>query len=97
MRHTAGIAGGIRSAAEVAATQRCFGRAARLFGAAEALRQKVGAAVPPCEQEFYERAEAAVKAGLDADAFGAAWRDGRRLGLEAAVDLALRAGQSASK
>jgi len=97
MRHAVGIAGGIRGVAELDAVQGRFGRAARLFAAAEALRQTVGAAVPQCEQDPYQRAFAAAKCGLDADAFEAAWRDGRGLGPRGAVELALQIGPSPAK
>jgi len=63
-------------------------RAARLFGAAAALRDAIGAPLPPSEQADYERNLAAARAG-DADTFMAAWRAGGAMGLEQAVEYAL--------
>ncbi|HEX9373589.1 MAG TPA: tetratricopeptide repeat protein, partial [Roseiflexaceae bacterium] len=69
-------------------------RAARLYGAAEGLREAIGAPLPPAERADYERDVAAARTG-DAGslgrqgAFAAAWADGRKLPLEQAVTYAL--------
>jgi non-specific serine/threonine protein kinase len=57
-------------------------KAARLFGAAEALREMIGAPVPPVERADYERGVAAVRARLDEAAFAAAWAEGRETTLK---------------
>jgi hypothetical protein len=88
-RHTAGVAAGIRGIAVVDVVQGRFGRAAKLLAAAEALRRRLGAAVPPCEQPSYDQAVAAIRVGLGNDAFAEAWQDGGALGLDAASDVAL--------
>jgi tetratricopeptide (TPR) repeat protein len=64
-------------------------RAARLFGAAEALLEAVDAHVLPADRADYERGVAAVRAALSAEAFAAAWAEGRALPLELAIALAL--------
>jgi predicted ATPase/Tfp pilus assembly protein PilF len=63
--------------------------AARVFGAAEALRELLGAPVPPAELESYERRIASVRGHLDPDAFARAWAEGRTLDVEQAVERVL--------
>ncbi len=53
--------------------------AARLFGAAEALREVTGVPMPPPDRPAYERAVDATRIRLDAPAFAAAWTTGRAL------------------
>jgi len=63
--------------------------AARLFGAAEALRATLGAPLPMVERPGYKRDYAAVRQALGADAFDAAWRGGQALPLDQMVIAAL--------
>jgi predicted ATPase/DNA-binding XRE family transcriptional regulator len=63
-------------------------RAAQLFGAAAALRDAIGAPLPPSEQADYELNLAAARAG-DADTFAVAWSAGEAMTLEQAVEYAL--------
>lgn len=63
---------------------------ARLFGAAEALREAVGSPLPPAARAEYERRVAAVRVGLDREAFAAAWAEGRGMPLTQAVRYALQ-------
>jgi non-specific serine/threonine protein kinase len=73
-----------RTAAGVAALAAACGeyaRAARLFGAAEALREEIGFALALPERATYERAIADARAGLGASTFAAAWSEGRSLPL----------------
>jgi DNA-binding NarL/FixJ family response regulator len=60
-------------------------RAARLFGAAVALREHLGATVVSWEHPARERDLAAVRAALDPAACEAAWAAGAALPLEAVV------------
>jgi predicted ATPase/DNA-binding CsgD family transcriptional regulator len=64
-------------------------RAARLLGAAEALRKSVGIPLPPVNHADYERDVAAVRAQLDEATFAAAWAAGGALSLEQAIAEAL--------
>jgi predicted ATPase len=64
-------------------------RSGRLFGAAEALRETVGAPLPPSEKEVYDRMLATARAHLDEGAFEGAWSAGRTLPLEQALQDAL--------
>lgn len=66
-------------------------RAARLFGAAAALREAIGAPIPPSECAAYDCWLAGSRAQLGDAAYAAAWALGRALPLEQAVALALEA------
>lgn len=63
--------------------------AALLFGAAEALREAVGAFVLPLYRAEYDRGVAAARAGLTEATFNAAWREGRAMTPEQAVEYVL--------
>jgi len=65
-------------------------RAARLWGAAQRLREAMGSPLPPSDAPVYEgEVAAARRASGDDTAFDAAWRDGSSMDLEEAVRLAL--------
>jgi predicted ATPase/DNA-binding CsgD family transcriptional regulator len=59
--------------------------AARLWGVAEALRQHIGAPLPPVYRAEYERSVAATRAQLGEQAFAAAWAEGRAMTPEQAL------------
>lgn len=54
-----------------------FESAARLLGAAEGLRERVGAALPPSDRGEQERAVEAGRKALGPEAFAATWEGGR--------------------
>jgi DNA-binding CsgD family transcriptional regulator len=66
-------------------------RAARLFGASEALLEAVGAPryVQAQARILYERAVEALRSRLGRKAFAAAWSEGRTMELELAIEYAL--------
>jgi predicted ATPase/class 3 adenylate cyclase len=64
-------------------------RAARLFGAAEALRETLDDKMMPEEKKEYDAHVAALQQGMDAGALKAAWRAGRGMDLDTAVAFAL--------
>jgi predicted ATPase/class 3 adenylate cyclase len=64
-------------------------RAARILGAAEALRTAADAVMFPHEQREYDAAVGRLWASGDARQIDAAWSAGRELSAQAAVDLAL--------
>src|SRR5206468_3788189 len=64
-------------------------RAATLFGAAEALREEIGAPLPPAERADYERHVAAACVG-DRAMFAAAWAEGGRMPIAQVVEGFLR-------
>jgi predicted ATPase/class 3 adenylate cyclase len=66
--------------------------AARLLGAAEAVREQIDAMRPVPEQPDYEAARARVTAQLEPATLAVAWAEGRALGWEQAVDFALELG-----
>jgi tetratricopeptide (TPR) repeat protein len=77
----AGLAGVAAAADQPAA-------AARYFGAAEALRRAVGAALSPADQIDHQRAIAGARDSIGGCAFQAAWDAGAQSPLEAVVDEA---------
>jgi predicted ATPase len=64
-------------------------RAARLWGAAERLRQAIGCRAAPATRATYERAVAAARSQLGEEAFAVAWAEGRALPLEQVIAEAL--------
>ena len=85
-----GIAPGLEGLAAVTAAQGRAECATRLFGAAEALRDAMGAALPPAERAEHDRYVAAVRTALDEKAFAAAWAAGRAMSPPAVVAYALQ-------
>jgi predicted ATPase/DNA-binding SARP family transcriptional activator len=67
-------------------------RAAQLYAAAGALREALGAPVPPADRAAHERRVAAIRASLGEEGFAAAWAAGRAMGMEEAIASALQAG-----
>jgi len=59
--------------------------AALLWGAAEALREVIGAPMYPVDRDDYAQAIAAARAHMGETAFAAAWAEGRALSPEAAL------------
>lgn len=74
--------------AQETATPDAIVRAMHLLGAAEALRERLGAPRPPVEAPAYERLIAMLNERLSASAFAEAWQEGRRLDSVAAIALA---------
>jgi hypothetical protein len=74
-------------------------RAARLFGAAEGLREAIGSGIvqQTMDPGDYDQHVAALRAQLDAEAFAAAWAEGRAMLLEEAVEYALGEGEAAEQ
>jgi hypothetical protein len=79
----------IEGLASIAVAEEAPRRAAALFGAAEALRERIGSPLPPPARAYYDRSTAAVRMALGDDAFTVAWSQGRSLTLDQAVTLAL--------
>jgi hypothetical protein len=71
--------------AGVAAAQHQPAQAARLVGAAEALRESLKLTKSPVAHAYYDRVLSAVRAQLPADALHAAWQAGRTLTVEQAI------------
>jgi non-specific serine/threonine protein kinase len=64
-------------------------RAARLFGAAEGMRDLLRAPVHPVERPRYDQSVAALLPELGEESFSAAWAEGRLMTMEQAVAYAL--------
>jgi hypothetical protein len=62
-----------------------------LWGAAEALRQAIGARQAPAARATHERLMAAAREQLGDAAFDAAWAEGQAMTPEQAIALALKA------
>jgi tetratricopeptide (TPR) repeat protein len=71
-------------------------RAAGLYGAADGLRQAIGAPLPPPERAEYDRDVAALREALGEAALAAAWAEGRAMSWEDAVARALADGPDAA-
>jgi tetratricopeptide (TPR) repeat protein len=81
----ASIAWCLASLGSVAALDEEPERAARLWGAAERLRQAIGCRSAPATRATYERALAVARAQLGEDAFGVAWAAGTAMTIEQAM------------
>jgi non-specific serine/threonine protein kinase len=86
----AGISWCLAGLAGVASLNEEPERAAWLWGAAEALRQSIGARPAPAARLTHERLQAEVRQQLGETAFNAKWADGQKASVEQAIDEALR-------
>jgi non-specific serine/threonine protein kinase len=84
-----GIAFSLEGIAILAAARQRVERAARLFGAARALRKTIGLPLAPVDRADYEHGLALARAGLREEAFEQAWSEGRAMTWEQAVAYAL--------
>jgi tetratricopeptide (TPR) repeat protein len=84
-----GITSSLESFGCLATARGEFERAARLWGAAEALREESGAERAVDEKEFLDQTMTAARAAVGDSAFTAAWSEGRILSCEQAVEFAL--------
>src|SRR6266849_4551721 len=73
------IATSLKELGDVVAAQGELVWAARLWGAAEALREAMGTPLPPVYLADYEQAMAAARSHLGEKAFAAAWTEGRTM------------------
>jgi ATP/maltotriose-dependent transcriptional regulator MalT len=79
------LAWSLEGLAGVDAARGRLARAARIFGAAEALREEIHSPRPTALRAVYDRSLATVRAGLDETAFAAAWAAGRKMAPEQAL------------
>ena len=89
IRFEEGIADNLRGLGALPPPFQTPGKAARLWGAAEALRERLGSPLPPSEQQDYNRQVEQIRVALGEDAFAAAWTEGRALTWEKAAASAL--------
>ncbi len=75
----------------VAAAEAKPQKSLQLAGFAAALRESIGAPLPPSEQKRVDRMVAPAREALSESSVTMAWETGRSMGLEQAIDLALSA------
>jgi predicted ATPase/DNA-binding XRE family transcriptional regulator len=92
-----GIAWNLERLAEVAVVQSQVERAAKLWGAAEMLRETIASPLFPAEQARQAQPLATARAQLDSAKWAAAWSAGRAMPLEEAVAYALEDSQQYSE
>jgi hypothetical protein len=85
------IAACLEGLASVAIGQGEAGRAAQLWGAAEAIREQIGAPLSPADRTAYDADVARSRTMLGEEEHAAAWAAGRTLPLEQAIAYALGA------
>ena len=86
-----GIAYSLEMFASIALGQGEPDRTARLFGAAEALREAIHAPLRPAERDDHDRAAAASRAQLGIEAYTLEWTLGHAMTLDQALGYALEA------
>src|SRR6266581_4061177 len=67
-------------------------QSARIFGAAEALRETISSPIVPDQQHSHEQGVAALRAQLNDLTLAAAWAEGRTMSLDQVVAYALESG-----
>jgi predicted ATPase len=73
----------------IAASREDSAGAARMYGAADALRENVGATPSPYEQVLLDEYLSKARATLGDEAFERAWNEGHSMSLDEAIDYAL--------
>ena len=87
--HRAALAHQLECFAFIAKVQEQPERAAKLFGAAESLREKINIAMTSQERIEYDREIADLRANMDDASFSSHWAQGRALPVDQAIDFAL--------
>ncbi len=90
LRHSPGAALSLDALAGLAAQERHIEYAARLFGAAQSLRDRIGFVRSPADQPGYDADVASVREGLSPDEFDTAWAAGAALSEDEALTYARR-------
>jgi tetratricopeptide (TPR) repeat protein len=86
---THGVAWCLAGLGSVAASEKQPQRAARLWGAAEALRKAIGTRAASASRVIYEQAVASARTQLDPSTLAASWAEGRAMTVEEAIAEAL--------
>lgn len=87
--HRAAIAHQLECLAFIAKALEQVERAAKLLGAAEALRQRIEIDMNPVEHEEYKKEEADLRANMDEKEFASLWAEGRSMTMDEAIEFAL--------
>jgi len=88
--HRAAVANQLECFAFIAKIHEQPERAAKLFGAAEKIREVINIPMNGMEQVEYDREVADLRAGMNADEFKRLWSEGRSMTMEQALELALQ-------
>ena len=86
---------GLQGLAHVAAVDRQFERAVRLYSAEDALRERIGHPMDTRAHPIFDRDMVASRAALGDEAIDAAWEAGQRMPLEEAIAFALNSDDAA--
>src|SRR5258705_1374024 len=84
-----GVANALEGFALLASAKDAPRRAARMWGAAERLRDEVGAPIRLHDQAEHDGSVSSARAACGDDAFNEAWREGREMSHEEAMNYAL--------
>lgn len=83
----------LHASAALAGSQGLPARSARLWGAAESLRETIGSVLSPVELHIYEPYIEAARARLGAAEWGKAWAEGKAMTIKEAVEYAFTEGE----
>lgn len=89
--HRAAVANQLEFLAYIAIAHEQGDRAARLLGAAEALREKINIQMSPFERTEYDTQVSELRKSMDEKTFSNLWSEGRLMTMEQAIQLALDA------
>jgi tetratricopeptide (TPR) repeat protein len=87
--HRGAIAHQLECFAYIAIARKQVARAARLFGAAESLREVINSIRTPAEQTEFEGAKSRLQVEMGAGEFNEAWEEGCSISMEQAIEYAL--------
>jgi non-specific serine/threonine protein kinase len=83
------IAESLESFASLASKEHRWGLATKLWATAEALREQIGAPLPLNQRDEHLRNLSCARQSLGEEAFYTAWKMGRNMSMEQAIELAL--------
>jgi tetratricopeptide (TPR) repeat protein len=86
--HRAAVAHQLESFGFIAQRQGENGRAARLLGAADSLREKINIPMYPAERVEYEEALEHLRSGMEDGEFDTGWNEGCAMIMEEAIEYA---------
>ena len=88
--HRAAVAHQLECIAFICKALEQTGKALRLFGAAEALREKIEIDMTSQEREDYDKEVDDIKANMDKKEFASLWAEGRSMTMDEAIELAIQ-------
>ncbi|MGZ6317440.1 MAG: ATP-binding protein, partial [Anaerolineales bacterium] len=94
--HRAAVAHQLECLAAIAKINEDGPRAARLFGAAEALRDRINIPMTAQERREYDRNIEDLRSGMDEGVFASNWAEGRAMSMDQAIRFALEKSAVAS-